>query len=509
MSAQAKKRNPEFELQEHIARFVYDPYGFVLFVFPWGEKGTPLENESGPDEWQTMVLKDLGAALLGGDSAGAIQVALRSGHGIGKTALIAWLIIWFISTRPNPQIPVTANTKEQLNSKTWRELAKWHRLAINSYWFTWTATKFYHNDYSETWFSTAIPWSKERSEAFAGTHEKYVLMIFDEASAIEDIIWEVAEGAMTTPGAIWVVFGNPTRNTGRFFECFNRLRGRWKTYEIDSRTAKMTDKEQIAKWADDYGDDSDFFRVRVKGKEPRAGFRQFIGTEVVELAAQRKLHPDVYRHAPIVLGCDVADFGDDLSTIYVRQGRATLELNKHRPRSMDVQWTMTFADLIAQCFDKHNADMVFVDAVGLGLGVADRLIQLGYPVFKVYAGASPNNDREYFNKRVEMWAAARDWLTDASIPDDVDLKKDLTGPEYGFSAKGQFQLEKKADMKSRGLASPDCGDGLAMTFASPVYPKTREIRQATQRAITDYDPLKYGLEPQRTHIRDYNPLKVR
>jgi hypothetical protein len=500
-----RRRDPEDELQEHVARFVFDPLGFVLFAFPWGETGTTLEHETGPDEWQAKVLSDIGAGIRSDGISGALQIAARSGHGVGKSALIAWLIIWFMSTRPNPQIPVTANTKEQLTSKTWRELAKWHRMAINSHWFTWTATKFYYNNYPETWFATAIPWSKERSEAFAGTHERFVLMIFDEASAIDDSIWEVAEGAMTTPGAIWVVFGNPTRNTGRFFECFNRLRGRWRTYEIDSRTAKMTDKEQISKWEDDYGEDSDFFRVRVKGQEPRAGFRQFIGTETAEIASKRVLHPDVYRNAPIVLGCDVADYGDDLSTIYVRQGRATLELQKHRPRSMDQQWTMTFADLIAQCFEKHGADKIFVDANGLGLGVADRLIQMGYPVFKVYPGAAATNDREYFNKRVEMWGAMRDWLADGAIPGDADLKKDLTGPEYGFSAKGQFQLEKKSDMKDRGLASPDCGDALAYTFASPVYQKAREIRQATQRAKTDYDPLTYGLEPQR---REYDPLQL-
>ena len=502
MSAPAKRRDPEDELQEHIARFVYDPLGFVLFSLPWGEPG-PLEKETGPDEWQRQVLTDIGNTLRAGDLQGALQIAARSGHGIGKSALLSWLILWFMSTRPNPQIPVTANTKEQLTSKTWRELAKWHRLAINHHWFTWTATKFYHNDFPETWFASAIPWSKERSEAFAGTHERFVLMIFDEASAIDDIIWEVAEGAMTTSGAIWIAFGNPTRNTGRFFECWNRLRGRWKTYEIDSRSAKMTDKSQIAKWEEDYGEDSDFFRVRVKGQEPRAGFRQFIGTEAVEIAAKRVLHPDVYRQAPIIFGVDVADYGDDLSVIAIRQGHATLDLQKHRPRSMDAQWTMTFADIIAKEFDRREGDMIFVDANGLGLGVADRLIQLGYPVRKVYPGGSATNQKEYFNKRVEMWGDLRDWLSDGSVPDDADLKKDLTGPEYGFSATGQYQLEKKADMKARGLASPDCGDAMAYTFFAPVHGKSREIRQQTARARTSYDALNYGLETQR---KSYDPL---
>ena len=156
MSAPAKKRDPEVELQEHIARFVYDPYGFVLFAFPWGEDG-PLKGDDGPDEWQTKVLKDMGDALRSGNLQGALQIALRSGHGIGKTALIAWVIIWFMSTRPHPQIPVTANTSDQLSHKTWRELSKWHRLAINAHWFKWTATKFSQVDFSRDLVCVSYP----------------------------------------------------------------------------------------------------------------------------------------------------------------------------------------------------------------------------------------------------------------------------------------------------------------------------------------------------------------
>ena len=128
-----------------------------------------------------------------------------------------------MSTRPHPQIVVTANTREQLLKKTFRELSVWHKLLINTGWFTWTATKFYHNDHPETWFAAAVPWSAERPESFAGTHAEHVMLLFDEASGIHDVIWEVAEGAMTTAGAAWLVFGNPTRNTGRFRECFGKF----------------------------------------------------------------------------------------------------------------------------------------------------------------------------------------------------------------------------------------------------------------------------------------------
>jgi hypothetical protein len=297
---------------------------------------------------------------------------------------------------------------------------------------------------------------------------------------------------MTTKGAIWIVFGNPTRNTGRFFECFHRYRHRWKTYEIDARTAKKADQAQIKQWEEDYGEDSDFFRVRVKGQEPRSGMRQFIPAEQVYEASKRVLNPGVYYHSPILIGVDVADFGDDLSVIYVRQGLATLEMQKHRPRPGDKQWTMTFASLIVQTINQYKADGVLVDATGLGLGVADRLIQLGYEdiVYKVYVGGASVNTKQWFNKRAEIWGSVRSWIKDGCIPDDQQLKDDLTNPEYGFSAKEQIQIEKKEDMKKRGLASPDCGDALALTFAFSINEKARINRIGRVPLPKKWDPFE-------------------
>lgn len=457
-----------------------DPLGYVLFSFPWGEPGTELANEPGPEDWQREVLELIGREIRNPTKDGAIRIAARSGHGIGKSSLMSWLILWGMSTRPNPQIVVTANTSDQLSSKTWRELAKWHRLAINEHWFSWTATKFSYKPMPETWFAHAMPWSKERSEAFAGTHARHVILMFDEASAIDDIIWEVSEGAMTGSGEaatlIWIVFGNPTRNTGRFFECFGSLRERWHTFEVDSRETRRANHAQIQQWIEDYGEDSDFVRVRVKGQAPRSGFRQFIASDMVEDAIKRDYSPDSYQHSPVIIGVDVADFGGDKSVIYVRQGLQTIEIQKHVPRPNDKQWTMTFASLIAQTVDKYFADAVIVDATGMGVGVADRLIQLNYDeiVFKAYVGGAARDDKLYFNKRTEIWGKMREWLRDGAIPNDRYLRDDLTNPEYGFSSREQLQLEKKEDMRKRGLASPDVGDALALTFAFDVQPRHRD-----------------------------------
>lgn len=450
----------ESVLQEHIARFVYDPLGFIRFALPWGEPGV-LEKHTGPDEWQAKLMMELGAQLKAGQ-AGSINMATASGHGVGKSSLVAWLVLWFMSTRPHPQIVVTANTREQLLKKTFRELAVWHKKIINAHWFTWTATKFYHVDHPETWFAAAVPWSAENPEAFAGTHAEHVLVIFDEASGISDIIWEVTEGAMTTPGAAWLAFGNPTRNTGRFRECFGRYAHRWTTYRVDSRTAKMTNKAQLQQWIDDYGEDSDFARIRIKGEFPRAGSTQFIPSDLVERGMRNAVVVDP--QAVRVLGVDVARFGDDQTVFCQRLGQKVLPLQRFR--ELD---TMQVASLAAELIDLWQPDCTFVDGGGLGGGVVDRLRQLNYRVIDVQSGASPDDKEKYLNKRAEMWGRMRDWLKgDIQLPEDDGLKSALIGLEYGFSTKNAIQLEKKEDMKKRGLASPDEADALAMTFADPV-----------------------------------------
>lgn len=471
MSAQAS-------LVEDIVRFHNDPLGFILYTFPWGKPGTRLANETGPDIWQRELLAKLKEQLDNPGRDTALQFATTSGHGVGKTALTAWILLWFMSTRYHPQVVVTANTKAQLMDKTWRELSKWHQLAINKPWFEYTATRFSFISSPKTWFASAVPWSEHNSEAFAGTHEQDVLVIFDEASAISDVIWDVVSGAMTTPGAMHFAFGNPTRNTGRFFECFHRFRARWVTYQVDARKAKMVNQSQIEQWVADYGEDSDFVRVRVKGEFPRAAATQLIPLDLVEQAMQRaREEPDPSQpFDPVLLGVDVARYGDDQSVIVRRQGRLLHPLTRFRNLS-----TMDLASHVANHINQHQPDAVFVDAVGLGAGVVDRLRQLGFRVTEVLAGAKPQDETQYHNLRAEMWCRMKDWLATAHLPDDHELRDDLTGVEYGFQREMRLQLEKKEDMKARGLASPDAADALALTFAYPTRGREVHHLARTQR----------------------------
>lgn len=484
----------ERQLAKDIGSFTHDPYGFVLYAFPWGE-GDLKDRQ--PEDWQKAELISIGQALQAGDERKeAIQRAIASGHGVGKSAFISWIILWAMATCPDTKGIVTANTEAQLKTKTWAELAKWHKLCICGHWFHRTATAFFsaHKAHEETWRVDRITWNEEKSEGFAGLHNegKRILVIYDEASAIPDIIWETTEGALTDENTeiIWVTCGNPTRNTGAFRECFGRFRHRWGNRQVDSREVSITNKKQIAQWVDDYGEDSDFVRVRVRGVFPRAGACQLIASDLVRRAMGRTMPASFFQDSPKIMGVDVARFGEDQSAIALRQGLYLAPVKKYR--GLDL---MTYAGLVSQEMGRENPDAVFIDMTGLGAGVVDRLHQLGHrEVIGVDFGGRSSNPDLYLNKRTEMWCKLADWLkSPVAIPDDPELEQDLISPEYGFTGdRGQLVLEKKSDMKKRGLASPDLGDAVALTFAYPVVP--RGLRGEAQRRQEDYDPASYGME---------------
>lgn len=497
----------EVELAQFLARFQHDPLGFVRAAFPWGEPGTALADIDGPRTWQADQLDRIGKRLRAGADPAAeirevIQESIASGHGIGKSAEVSWLTLWGLSTFEDSRVVVTANTGTQLATKTWPELKKWHRLAINGHWFEYTATSLHSVDpnHEKTWRADALPWSKENSEAFAGLHNqgKRVLLIFDEASAIADEIWSVAEGALTDADTelLWCVFGNPTRNTGRFRETFGRQAHRWSHTAIDSRTVEGTNKPQMAKWVEDYGEDSDFVRVRVRGVFPRAGSMQFIGSDLVDAAT--KAPAACHLHEPVVMGVDVARYGDDESCIRVRRGRDARTIPPIYLRGVD---TMALVGrIVAECerLEKmaFHVDMVFIDETGVGAGVVDRATQLlgARRVIGVNNGAKADSPavgvEAVANKGAECWAKMREALrTGLAIEDDPDLRQQLEGREYGYDAHNRIVLERKDDMKRRGLSSPDRADVLALTYAYPVAPLDQQ-RMRPGKAKSDYNPYE-------------------
>ncbi len=483
------KKNPEAELAETLASLTHDPYGFVHFAYPWGEGD--LANMSGPYEWQAKELLRIGKHLSGPKRYEPLLLAIASGHGIGKSCFISWVADWGLSTCEDTRIICTANTGDQLSTKTIPEVTKWFNRSINAHWWKVGTESIKSKDpkHEKNWRIDFLTWSEEKPEAFAGLHnkKKRIIILFDEASSIPPIIWETVEGALTDEETeiIFIAFGNPTQNTGRFRECFGKLKHRWKTRQIDSRTVPGTNKKQLEKWVEDYGEDSDFCRVRVKGEFPRAGSSQFIASDVVALARRRDVGDQSKAHK--ILSVDVARFGDDESVIGIRQGLRYKILE--RLRGVDTTQlamrTMYFAKL-------NEPRALVIDGDGVGGGVvdyinlyfADWMKKRPWFTLKEFHGAGAVADKSmYYNKRAEVWGLMRDWLVTGSIPDDPEVESDLTGPEYFFSSKNTIQLESKEDMKKRGLASPDIGDNLAMTFAVEPQVKTRdeEFREALER----------------------------
>lgn len=480
----------ESQLESDIISFTHDPLGYVKYAFPWGEG--ELENVQGPREWQADVLNIIGDHLRNPKTRFMpLQLSISSGHGIGKSALLSMIANWGMGTCEDCKVVVTANTEAQLRTKTWPEILKWHRLSINAHWFISTATSLYSavKGHEKSWIANAVTWSENNTEAFAGLHNqrKRIIVIMDEGSAIADKVWEVTEGALTDAETeiIWIVFGNPTRNTGRFADCFKKFRHRWINRQIDSRTVEGTNKLQIQKWVDDYGEDSDFVKVRVRGIFPSSSFKQFISTADVDAAFGRHLRNEQFNFAPKIITVDPAWEGDDEFVIGLRQGLMFKILAKYPKNDNDVR----MANIIANFEDDLKADAVFIDG-GYGIGIVSVGRTLGRS-WRIVWFAEASADPGCLNKRAEMWKLMRDWLKEGgAIPKDNVLYDDLVGPETVARLDGKIQIESKKDMKSRGLPSPNCADALALSFAFPVR-KVAGISLKNNASVqVEYDPFK-------------------
>lgn len=535
-------KSSDVELAEELSRYYDDPLGYVLFNFPWETNSAiqmvrfaePTSDEQmrlrakhypspeeyrqiynwecewGPDLWACDFLWDLGLAIKdrnfdGRNAVEPIQFATASGHGIGKSALSAWLVKFILDTRPYSKGTVTATTAEQLRTKTWAQLGFWHKLSLTEHWFKWTTGRgsmgLYHKKHSESWFCAAYTAREENSESFAGQHaaNSTPFYLFDEASGVPDKIYEVREGGTTDGEPMVFDFGNPTRNSGRFYEeCQGRHKSAFNVRQIDSRHVQITNKKRLNQWMDLYGEDSDFFKVRVRGVFPSTGATQFIATDLVLEAMAREVFID--RFDPMIIGVDVARFGDDDSVIYTRVGNDCRSLPVIRRQGLD---TVQLTGVITALISRYRAagfepSAIFVDGGGVGGGVVDQLRALGYVVHEVQFGSKPIDSPTYRYKADEMWGRLRDALPRLSLPKDEgdgsvgrDLRDELTQREFGYTLSGnKIHLETKKDMKARGIRSPDIADALALTFAMdvPRLANPHGTQQSAPVAESEYDP---------------------
>lgn len=454
-------------LVELVERWRASPYDFVVECIG-----------AVPTEQQRRVLEVFAAP--------GAHVSIRSGHGTGKSTLFAWVALWGLVCFWDVKIPVTAPTAHQLEDIIWSELRKWIAQMLEP----WRSAVLMKGDRvclaGSPGFAAARTGRKENPEALQGFHAETLIFLIDEASGIPEQIFEVARGALSTEGARILMAANPTRLSGFFYNSHHKNRDLWTRFQFSCLDSPRVSASFAKEIAEEYGEDSDMYRVRVLGEFPHVSEMQFMPGDVVEAALGKHLREDMYDFAPVVLGVDVALFGGDRSVVCLRQGlmsRILFQKRGVRPEEL--------AARVAMFEDEYKADAVIVDATGAGEAVMSALRLMNRSPVAFYAGEralAPN----CFNRRAEVWFKMRDWFfAGGAVPDDPDLRDDLVGPEYSVNSRGLIQLERKQDMKKRGIASPDLADALALTFGAEVRRREAQPRfagGAGWMADEEYDP---------------------
>lgn len=427
-----------------------------------------------PDKWQADAAMDV---------ANFPKVTIRSGQGVGKTGLEAALFLWFITCFPYPRIVATAPTKQQLHDVLWSEISKWmSRSPLLSMLLKWTKTYVYMIGQEKRWFGVARTATKP--ENMQGFHEENMLFIVDEASGVADPIMEAILGTLSGSNNKLLLCGNPTKKSGTFYDSHTKDCALYKRHVVSSMDSARTNKESIDSLIRKYGWDSNVVRVRVRGEFPDLEDDTFIGIDTIE-ACGSKLYelPESMLHPQIIFGVDVARFGDDETVIY-RNARGKLKIvAKHRGQDL-----MSTSGYIVREYKKVLKEFpefkgriyVNIDDTGLGGGVTDRLREVKREqslnrLFIVPINAAEKIETDthagkeaaehYNNLTTHMWAVLKELFEnkEIEIADDDETFAQLSSRKYRMASNGKIELERKEDMKKRGLESPDRGDAAALS----------------------------------------------
>lgn len=404
------------------------------------------------------------------------MVSVKSGHGVGKSALESWIIWWYISTRPYPKILCTAPTKHQLHDILWAEVSKWKRNSKGlDKDFEWTSEKIYLKGSQEEWF--AIARTSNKPDALQGTHAEHVLIIIDEASGVPDIVFEPVLGSMSTIDAKLLMCGNPTQLAGFFYESHTTKRELYKTHTIDGSKCERVDKNYVKTIIEMFGKDSDVYRVRVAGEFPKANPDSFIGLDMIR--TEKKVIDVV---ESIDLGVDVARYGDDESVVATTYNKSQVERLNVFKHNDTMKLTGQIVNIIKMLNLKYPSIIIRVkiDCDGLGVGVYDRLKEviveknLKAKAIECHFGGkggkvSYDEPIEYYNSTGIMWGTLRSKLknNEITIPNNEELIKQITNRKYFINSDGTIKLERKEDMKKRNVHSPDRADAVVLSLYEP------------------------------------------
>lgn len=484
MSPATLELSPDLQLAQELSNFYDNPLGFVMFAYPWGQLGTELEHETGPDENQVEFLVSLGKEVRqrgfnGMSPVMPILMNESSGHGTGKSAQGAWICDWILGTRPHSIGTVTAGTFAQLESRTWAAIRYWTKLSVIGHWFDIQARGIHHKKFPETWKVVAQTCKEENAQSFAGQHAKGSTSwyLFDEASEVPDKVFHTAYGGLTDGEPMFFAWGQMVRNTGEFYRiCFGDLAARWNHRRVDSRTSRFTNKPYIKQIETDYGPESDTFKVRVLGYPPSASELQYIDKARIDAARGRVGF--AMADEPLIAGFDVSGGGRAWNVIRFRRG---LDGNPKDMKPIRIpgehdpdrsQRVALCAELLSDRRPGHVIAAMFVDSA-FGAAIVVRLQAMGFKnVFEVNFGAA-SPDMHFLNMRAYMWGKCKEWLLLGGLPpDDEKLAAQLGLPGYHVNNSGKLVIESKADIQARGEESPDDADSFNLTWAMPVNIKT-------------------------------------
>ena len=431
-----------------------------------------------PDPWQVELLE----AVQRGDRG----ISVRSGHGVGKSAGAAFCIICTMLFRFPYRVVITAATAGQLNDVLVPEVKSWLNVLVEREpafkgLFDIKSDRIELAARPADAFLTARTSRAETPEAMAGVHcdGGWVLLVGDEASGIPESVYEAGAGSMSGTNVTTLLLGNPVRSLGFFYDTQTKLKDRWTTFHVSCLTSPRVDAEWVEDMRVKYGEDSNAFRVRVLGEFPLGDDDTIIPMDAIQSARGRDV--EVGPSVPVVWGLDVARFGSDSSALAKRKGRTLLEPVRFW-KGLDImqvsgrvfaEWNMTR--------EAERPVEILVDVIGYGAGVVDRLRELGLPVRGVNVSESPALGETYKNLRAELWFKAREWFMgrDVTIPvlgpdhspaerESMErLIEELAAVRFKVAdSSGKILAESKADMKKRGMKSPDGADALILTFAS-------------------------------------------
>lgn len=414
-----------------------------------------------PDEWQCELLRAVADPEIR-------RVTCRSGHGVGKSTAVALAAVWHVLMRVPSKTVVTAPTSAQLFDACFAEMKNVAKrlkppfadlLEIKS-------DRIELRSQPETTFISCRTSRQEQPEALAGVHSENVLLLADEASGISPNVFEAASGSMSGHNATTVLTGNPTRNTGFFFDTHNRLREDWYTMHVSCVDSPRVANDFVEDMKKRYSEDSPAYHVRVLGNFPPSEEDTVIPVALIESAMNNNIK--VHEDTPAIWGLDVARQGSDSSVLAKRQGPIIHPLTVWRNLDLMQLTGAVKAEYDAIDNPAKKPVEIIVDSNGFGAGVLDRLRELDLPARGLNVSERALQKETYLNLRAELWFKVKSWLEgmDVKLPRDDGLWAELAAPRYHFTSSGKMQVESKEAMKKRGVASPDRADAVALCLAN-------------------------------------------